>query len=181
MEWSEAGSGGSSPAGPQRPSARRGQPGPGASIDSPSVYRQKMLAWRDARILCLLLATIAMSLADLAMTLIHATSIGMQEENPIARLLMRYGGICSICIWKAGTVAIGVFILWRVRRTLAAEVGAWLCFFVLAGLSLHWVRYNSTIGTLASEVLTLENTHPTGDWVVMQNEAEPAPQRGPIN
>lgn len=134
-------------------------------------YRRIPLSWRDARISCILLAILAMSLADLSMTLIHATSIGMQEENPIARLLMRYGGICSICIWKAGTVAIGVFILWRIRHHRCAEVGAWLCFAILAALCFHWASYNAQLSSLTSEVLSLEKSDHTSEWVVMNPQA----------
>lgn len=134
-------------------------------------YRLGPLSWREARFLCVIIAIIAMSIADLSMTLIHATSIGMQEENPIARLLMRYGGICSICIWKGGTVAIGVFILWRVRRFACAEVGAWVCFAVLAALCFHWAVYNAQISGLTFEVLSLEKAHPASDWFVMQPES----------
>lgn len=118
-----------------------------------------------------MIAVVAMSIADLSMTLIHATSIGMQEENPIARLLMQYGGICSICIWKVGTVAIGVFILWRVRRYACAEIGAWICFAILAALCFHWASYNSQISGLTSEVLTLDKTHHASEWFVMHPES----------
>lgn len=114
-----------------------------------------------------------MSLADLSMTLIHATTIGMQEENPIARLLMRHGGICSLSIWKGGTVAIGVFILWRVRRHACAEVGAWICFAILAALCFHWARYNSQISSLTTEVLSLEKSRSSSDWFVMHPAAAP--------
>lgn len=111
-----------------------------------------------------------MSLADLSMTLIHATSIGMQEENPIARVLMRHGGICSICIWKGGTVAIGVFILWRLRRHACAEIGAWVCFAILAALCFHWAGYNAQIAGLTSEVLSLDKCRATSEWFVMHPE-----------
>ncbi len=143
---------------------------PGLAVAARGFYRLRPLSWRDARFFCILLAVIAMSLADLSMTLIHATSIGMQEENPIARLLMRYGGICSICIWKGGTVGIGVFILWRIRRHGCAEVGAWICFAILAALCFHWARYNSQISGLTSEVLSIDQSRPTSEWFVMHPE-----------
>ncbi|MBX3390920.1 MAG: hypothetical protein KF691_15835 [Phycisphaeraceae bacterium] len=143
-----------------------------ASISQvPTSYRHRPLSWRDSRFACILLAILAMSLADLSMTLIHATSIGMQEENPIARLLMRYGGICSICVWKAGTVAIGVFILWRIRHHRCSEVGAWLCFSILAALCFHWASYNAQLSSLTNEVLSLDKSTHTSEWVVMHPEA----------
>ncbi|MBX3378558.1 MAG: hypothetical protein KF805_00560 [Phycisphaeraceae bacterium] len=156
---------------PLLPARGRFDPGTPSIALNRAFYRLRPLSWREARFLCIIIAILAMSLADLSMTLIHATSIGMQEENPIARLLMRHGGICSICIWKGGTVAIGVFILWRVRRFRCAEVGAWVCFAILAALCFHWASYNAQISGLTSEVLSLEEAHPAGDWFVMHPDS----------
>ncbi len=146
------------------------QGGPCRPVAIPQ-YRRFPLSWRDARFVCILLAIVFMSLADLTMTLVHATSIGMVEENPIARILMRYGGICSICAWKAGTVAVGIFILWRIRRFPTAEIGAWICFVILAALCFHWARYNTQVSQLTNEILSLEKSHQAPDWVVMDPRA----------
>lgn len=153
----------------QLPSSTASRPWSGlAASTARGFYRHRPISWREARFACILLAVVLMSLADLSMTLIHATTIGMQEENPIARVLMRHGGICSLCIWKGGTVAIGVFILWRVRRHACAEVGAWICFAILAALCFHWARYNSQISGLTTEVLSLEKSRSSSEWFVMQ-------------
>ena len=122
---------------------------------------------RDLRFLCYSLAIVLMSVADLKMTLFYVTSVGMTEVNPIARFLMVYGGVCSIILWKAATVACGVFILWRIRRLRVAEVGAWICCGVLAALCVHWFRYNDQVTTLATEVMHLHDTRNGTDWVVV--------------
>lgn len=122
---------------------------------------------RDLRFLCYALAIVLMSVADLKMTLFYVTSVGMTEVNPIARFLMVYGGVCSIILWKAATVACGVFILWRIRRYRAAEVGAWICCGILAALCVHWFRYNDQVTTLATEVMHLHDTRNGTDWVVV--------------
>jgi len=161
------------PEGTQLPLSAEIRPfaGEGASIAAARRFcRRGPISWREARFACIMLAIMVMSLADLSMTLIHATSIGMQEENPIARLLMRYGGICSICVWKGGTVAIGVFILWRLRRFACAEIGAWVCFAILAALCFHWARYNSQLPGLTGEVVSLEKCKQTSEWFVMHPE-----------
>lgn len=122
---------------------------------------------RDLRFLGYSLAIVLMSVADLKMTLFYVTSVGMTEVNPIARFLMVYGGVCSIVLWKAATVACGVFILWRIRRHRVAEVGAWICCAVLAALCVHWFRYNDQVTTLATEVMHLHDTRNGTDWVVV--------------
>lgn len=121
---------------------------------------------RDLRFVCYALAIVLMSLADLKMTLAYATTVGMTEVNPIARFLMVYGGVCSIVLWKSATVVCGVFILWRIRRHRAAEVGAWICCGILAALCVHWFRYNEQVTTLAAEVMHLHESK-NGDWVVV--------------
>lgn len=123
---------------------------------------------RDMRFLCYSLAIVLMSVADLKMTLVYVTSVGMTEANPIARFLMVYGGVCSIVVWKAATVACGVFILWRIRRYRAAEVGAWICCAILGALCVHWFRYNDQVTTLATEVMHLHELRNGTDWVVVE-------------
>lgn len=173
MVWSQAVRENSLPTGsqlPPHPDCRPLHPGEASLAPGRAFYRLRPISWREARFACILLAVIAMSLADLSMTLIHATSIGMQEENPIARILMRHGGICSICIWKGGTVAIGIYILWCLRRYRSAEIGAWVCFAILAALCFHWARYNSQIAGLTGEVVLLDKTRATSEWFVMHPE-----------
>lgn len=144
---------------------------PVAMAAGDSVWR--LAGGRDARVLCILAGVILMSLADLSMTLLHVTSVGMAEENPIARMLMRYGGVASLCGWKAGTVAIGVFILWRTRRHVTAEIGAWICFLILGALCLHWASYNAQVSSYTAEILAMKQNQHATDWVVMQGERVP--------
>jgi hypothetical protein len=133
----------------------------------PLPARLGRISWREARFFCIIAAVVLMSLADLTLTLTYATSVGMAEENPIARLLMRHGGVWSLTLWKAGTAGVGVFILWRVRHSTAAEIGAWVCFAALAALCFHWIRYNTQVSALTGEIVSLQQTKGTGEWIVM--------------
>lgn len=168
MLRSEAASGPAMPSGHPAPQPTTARSGVDAAVGCPG-----RISWHDARFFCILASIVIMSLADLTMTLLHFTGVGMVEENPVARLLMRYGGVCSLCAWKAGTVTIGVFILWKIRNFRAAEVGAWLCFVVLAALCMHWAIYNSQVSGLTTEILSIEKNRANTDWVVLQTNQTP--------
>lgn len=159
----------------QTPFGARGEPADAIPVGVGGTWK-RFRCWchahhwtrRDLRFLCYSLAIVLMSVADLKMTLFYVTSVGMTEVNPIARFLMVYGGVCSIVLWKAATVACGVFILWRIRRHRVAEFGAWICCGVLAALCVHWFRYNDQVTTLATEVMHLHDTRNGTDWVVVE-------------
>jgi hypothetical protein len=90
----------------------------------------------------LLVAVAAMALGDLVMTLIWLNSVGMLEANPIARLVMGLSSPWMIALWRGASLFLGVFILYRLRHRLHAEIGAWICFAAMAALSMHWFAVN---------------------------------------
>lgn len=122
---------------------------------------------RCVRVLCLVLACMAMGLADLIMTLTHATTIGFAEANPIARELMGSGSSVGITVWKLGTMAVAGGILVALRRTRTGELGAWLSVAILAWLMIQWSTYNDCIQALTNE---LARGTPTSNvcWVHME-------------
>jgi hypothetical protein len=107
--------------------------------------------YRQARVVMLLIAVLAMSVADLIMTLTYATSVGMVELNPLARAMMS-GGQYELIAWKLATVLLGTGILFCIRRTCGGEFGAWFCCLVLAALTFHWINYNREAATLTREM-----------------------------
>ncbi len=107
--------------------------------------------YRQARVILLLLAVLAMSIADLIMTLTYATSVGMVELNPLARAMMT-GGRYELIAWKLATVLLGTGILFCIRRTRGGEFGAWVCCLVLAALTFHWINYNREAAALTHEM-----------------------------
>jgi len=100
-------------------------------------------AFRDrrTRVVALVSGIVVMSLADLHLTLVYATSVGLHEHNPVARLLMAYHTPGVLGLWKAASVALGVGILVRVRARRSAEWGAWIGCAILGVLMVQWVRF----------------------------------------
>jgi hypothetical protein len=98
-------------------------------------------AARARRVVLLLVAITVMSAADLALTLIYATTIGMVESNPIARLVMAHNSPELLGVWKGSTVVVAGVILFLARRHRTAELAAWLASVALLWLMLHWAQY----------------------------------------
>lgn len=95
-----------------------------------------------------------MSLADLAMTLTHASTIGFAEANPIARALMDTGSATPVTLWKLGSLVVAFGILFYLRRTRIAELAAWLVVAILGWLMLRWSVYNDHVQLLSAELST---------------------------
>jgi len=121
-----------------------------------------------------------MSAADLVFTLHYAIHTGLNESNPIARVMIAHHSPLALGVWKGATVALGVGILVRVRTRVSAECGAWLVFVVFAGLMVHWTRFVEVHGSLALDpAVVAEIGDPT--WVRMgagQSTPHAAPGRG---
>lgn len=121
---------------------------------------------RPARVSALLLCVVAMSMADLYMTLQYVMNFGMIEVNPLARRIIEAGSAAELIMFKLGSVllAVGVLFLFRSRRT--AELGAWACFVAMVWLTAHWFNYNAIISTLTTELQSLAALQEPG-WVSM--------------
>jgi hypothetical protein len=124
-----------------------------------------------ARRVCLLLcAALMMGAYDLALTLTYATSVGMIEVNPLARAIMLgYNSPLALTIWKLATMALSAWIIYRVRHRRLGEFAAWVSFFVLLTLCLHWVRYVGEAKAFAEEYHMLA-TMDSARFVVMGEE-----------
>lgn len=123
--------------------------------------------FRGARVSFLLAAVIAMSFADLWMTLTYATTTGMMEMNPIARLIMQTGSVAAISSWKLATAGLGVVILYFTRFSRCCEFGAWVCFTGMILLMAHWSHFNANITTYSEELSYLAGTQ-SHQWVEMR-------------
>ncbi|MEM7227800.1 MAG: DUF5658 family protein [Planctomycetota bacterium] len=103
---------------------------------------------RSSRVIVLLAVVIALSLADLILTVQHLTSIGMAESNPIAAWVIRTSdSVAALSLYKLATVAIAVGSLFLVRRHRIAEVASWGAVTVLVALCFRWDAYAATIET----------------------------------
>jgi hypothetical protein len=106
---------------------------------------------RARRVTILLVATALMCLGDLALTLTYVTSMGMVENNPIARAVMEHNSPGFVVVWKLATMAIGLGILFWARRTKGAEVATWLCFLIMCALCVHWLGFAMAVSNLSPE------------------------------
>lgn len=121
---------------------------------------------RSRRVLVLILGVIALSIADLMVTLTHLRTIGMVEANPIAAYLIRTtGSALSLASFKALTVGICVVLLFHLRTRVQGEVAAWLAVLILAGMSLIWHKYSAQIEDPAK--LRLAQTHSADRWLYL--------------
>lgn len=103
----------------------------------------RVLGDRPRRVILLLWAIVVLSLADLFVTLTHLQSIGMVEANPVAAFLIRStGSPWALILFKAGTVAVCVMLLYRVRNHRQGELAAWLALVILVGVSVMWHYYS---------------------------------------
>ncbi len=82
-----------------------------------------------------------LAIADLYLTLSYATTVGMIELNPVARLVMEHQSAGAVTVWKLATTSLGLGILYCFRSRRNAEIGAWVCFLALGALACYWAFF----------------------------------------
>lgn len=93
---------------------------------------------RARRVVVLLVAIVALSIADLVATISHLR-IGMIEGNPLARFIIETtNSIGALAAFKAATVLVCVVLLFRLRRSRQGEAAAWMAAFILCALTVWW-------------------------------------------
>lgn len=105
-------------------------------------------ARRARRVSVLVLAFVALGLADLAMTLAYMGGIGLFEGNPVARAVAT-GGPGTLALFKMLTIALSAVILFGLRTKRSAELAAWLCVAVMSLVSLEWRKYSAASDEVA--------------------------------
>jgi hypothetical protein len=106
------------------------------------------LARRAGRVTWLLVGVLALSAADLVVTLTHLRTLGLPEANPIAAWLIRTtGSVWVLSLYKAVTVGTCVTLLYHLRRHLAGEIASWCAIGILVGMALLWHAYTEEIAT----------------------------------
>ncbi len=134
-------------------------------------FRTRM-AWlfgaqgRGFRVVALLAVVAILSLADLYMTMTHVLSVGMLEQNPVARVIMAYGSPTGLVVWKRVTVGFAVWVMYRLRGRPSAEIGALFCVCVLTWLTFRWATYNDQVSQLTEDLRGLDPEQEPA-WVTM--------------
>lgn len=112
---------------------------------------------RAQRVIALVIASSLMSLGDLYMTLTYVTSVGMIELNPLARGLMSLNSPLLVIIWKVALTVFGAGVILLARRKRLAEAAAWVVFFAMAFLTIHWSGFNREAAEMTEEYHMLAN------------------------
>lgn len=89
----------------------------------------------------LTMIVLILSLADLALTLTFLTSVGMAEENPIARMVIATGSAWVVVGFKVGLSLTACGIFWVARHRASGEIGAWAGALLMAWLMVRWQAY----------------------------------------
>jgi hypothetical protein len=123
---------------------------------------------RTSRLVAALSVLAILSLVDLWLTLMFATSVGMLESNPVARAVMAMGCPNLLALWKIACVGLACGFLFYARRSRWAEPAAWLCVLLLVWLTVRWSAY---VGEMHQLTGMLGHSEIVGDpkWVVMGN------------
>ena len=106
------------------------------------------VAGRSIRVVMLTFAVLAMSVADLHLTLLHLQSAGMIEGNPLARAVMALNCSWALGAWKMMLVGTTCMILVATRRTRSAEIAAWVSAGIMCWLMFQWWAYADSVGAL---------------------------------
>ena len=123
---------------------------------------------RMHRLVVLLAAIVVLSMADLAITVTHLQTIGMLEANPIAAFLIRESGsVWTLALFKSCTVALCVTMLFALRRSRLAEVGAWVAILVLVGLCFQWHIYTERFVGDSRQLLLVRSGTLSEQWLVL--------------
>lgn len=136
------------------------------ALQTPRLAGRTMLRTRPARVCWLILAIAVLSIADLHMTLVHLTTIGLSEGNPVARLVMSSNSPAILIAWKLASVSAACLAFYAGRKKLVGEVAAWFCCAVLIWLTLRWSAYSTELASICPQVHMLHQAD-AGLWVTM--------------
>ena len=121
---------------------------------------------RSVRVLLLALVIFVMSAADLYITGLYLATIGMAEENPLARLVMSSGSMGYLSLWKMLTILPTLLLMIAYRKRLVIELLGWVACAVLVSVMLRWVEYADETHML---MIALQELQAGADhrWVMM--------------
>ena len=121
---------------------------------------------RPVRVLLLALVIFVMSAADLYITGLYLATIGMAEENPLARLVMSSGSMGYLSLWKMLTNLPTLLLMSADRKRLVIELLGWVACAVLVGVMVRWVQYADETHML---MIALQDLQAGADhrWVMM--------------
>ena len=112
------------------------------TVQQKSFFKFFSEANRSQRVMWLLVGIVALSLADLALTTMYLTSVGMAEGNPIAAwLIINTQSLWVLALYKGVTVATCVSLLYYMRNSRQGEMASWCSMLIMTALSIWWNQY----------------------------------------
>lgn len=133
-----------------RPPAAVRMPLAQAALAERHYHRQRA---RGIRVVALVTAVAAISLADLHLTLSHLQGVGMGEANPLARFIMSYNCAWLLGAWKVMLAGLTCAILVSTRKHRSAEIAAWVACGICLWLLGRWVHYLEHAPTMVTPIL----------------------------
>ncbi len=122
---------------------------------------------RSRRVVLLIVGIVLLSVGDLGVTLLHLKSSGMMEANPVAAWIIAHTGSgVLLTAYKTLTVAICVGLLFRLRRHVEGEIGAWCALLILAAVSFQWYQYTHEIDVVTDIELARQGAY-GDDWLIL--------------
>jgi hypothetical protein len=113
-----------------------------SSITQPTELPEEAIH-RSQRVTWLLAGVVVLSMVDLFLTITYLTTVGMSEGNPIAVwLLSATNSVWPLIVYKLGTVAVCVSLLYMNRYRRQGELASWCAMIILVALSVWWNQYS---------------------------------------
>lgn len=115
---------------------------------------------RSRRVVILLGGIVVLSVLDLVMTLAYLLTIGMQEANPIAAMVIEStNSALSLTCFKLLTLLIAGWCIFRIRTHTSGEAAAWVCLAILVALSIQWHFYAAHYAEPESLTMVVAGTY----------------------
>jgi hypothetical protein len=125
-------------------------------------FATALVQCRSSRVTALVVATTAIGLGDLYLTLTYLHGPGMSEGNPLARWIISMNSPWLLAAWKVMLLSLTGVILFVTRKSRSGEVAAWVCAGVMVWLAGQWTQYAEKAPSLTPVIEQIADGH---DWV----------------
>ena len=92
---------------------------------------------RSHRIVCIVVSLLLLNAFDLLFTVLAHEQGLLEEENPLARMLLPHG-MLSLCLFKLGMVLIGIYPMLKFRRHRIVEMSAIIGLLIYVTVAFRW-------------------------------------------
>ena len=106
---------------------------------------------RTARIGVAVGVAATLGLVDLWLTVFFMKTTGMNELNPLARLVVGFGPGALVAM-KIVSLFVNGGLLMACRKRMAGEIGAWASVAVMVVLTAHWHNYMASAHEMTTPV-----------------------------